>query len=111
MTQPVDRLYLVTRSDLEPGPQAVQAAHALREFAALHPELDKHWYTTSNTLAFLAAKDETSLEKLIEKATAKGVACAPFREPDLDNALTAVAFAPDARRILSHLPLALRCMK
>lgn len=30
------KLYLVVRADLPPGPQAVQAAHAARQFAAEH---------------------------------------------------------------------------
>lgn len=62
------KLFLVTRQDLEPGQQAVQAAHALREFSAKHPEIDRHWYETSNTLAFLAAKNEEALYRLREKA-------------------------------------------
>lgn len=52
------KLFLVTRSDLPPGQQAVQAAHALREFVELYPEEDRLWYERSNTLAFIAAPDE-----------------------------------------------------
>lgn len=107
---PNSKLFLVTRGDLSPGQQAVQAAHALREFTATHPELDFHWYTNSNTLALLAARDEGSLHRLTEKAKKLGYAFAPFFEPDRDNELTAVAFSPDCRKILSHLPLALRCI-
>lgn len=102
------KLYLVTRADLPPGDQAVQAAHAMREYAAQHPEQDREWYTTSNTLAFLATKDEASLTRLLEKARDRGYTAAPFYEPDLGHALTAVAFGPDARRIVQSLPLALR---
>ena len=104
------KLFLVTRADLPPGDQAVQAAHALREFVAQHPEIDLHWYRTSNTLAFLAARDEPSLGALLQKARQQGIATAPFYEPDRGDELTAVAFGPDARRLLAHLPLALRCM-
>lgn len=103
-----DKLYLVTREDLPPGSQAVQAAHALRAFVAVHPEVDQHWYRTSNTLAFLAAKDEESLWALLNKADQLGLPTAPFYEPDLGNALTAIAIGPQGRRIVSHLPLALR---
>jgi len=65
---PVIKLFLVTRADLEPGQQAVQAAHALREFAALYPEEELQWYQTSNTLAFLAAKNEDALGALLAEA-------------------------------------------
>jgi len=102
--------FLVTREDLSPGQQAVQAAHALREFTAQHPELDREWYTKSNTLAFLAARDEAALLALCAKAARLGLPFAPFREPDRDNELTAVAFGPPCRKMVSHLPLALRCM-
>jgi len=103
------KLFLVTRADLPPGQQAVQAAHAMREFAALHPEIDRRWYETSNVLAFLAAEEESSLGALLQKARVLGLPAAPFYEPDRDDELTAVAFGPDCRRILSRLPLALRC--
>jgi hypothetical protein len=52
------KLHLVTRRDLSPGQQAVQAAHALREFIQHHPEVDRDWYERSNTLALLAVEDE-----------------------------------------------------
>jgi len=104
------KLFLVTRADLSAGQQAVQAAHALREFTALHPEVDRQWYQTSNTLAFLAAKNEEALGMLCAKAERLGFPTAPFYEPDRGNELTAVAFGPACQRILSHLPLALRCI-
>ena len=109
--EPVVKLYLVTRADLSPGQQAVQAAHALREFAAEHPEEDARWYATSNTLAFLATANEESLLTLIERAGRLGVPFAAFHEPDRGNELTAVAFGPSARKLLARVPLALRCMR
>lgn len=109
--QPTLKLYLVTRSDLSGGQQAVQAAHALREFVAQHPEEDARWYRESNTLAFLAAENEASLHSLIERAGRLGVPFAAFCEPDRDGELTAVAFGPSARKLLARVPLALRCMR
>lgn len=46
--------------------------------------------------------------KLCEKAARLGLPFAGFREPDRDNELTAVAFGPACRKVVSHLPLALR---
>ena len=87
----------------------MQAAHALRAFVAEHPEVDRHWFETSNTLAFLAARDEEHLERLKFEATQRGIRFAEFREPDLGDALTAVAFEPSAGKLVRSLPLALRC--
>jgi len=42
------KLYLITREDLPPGQQAVQAAHALREFGEHHPDASciiTHYFT------------------------------------------------------------------
>jgi peptidyl-tRNA hydrolase len=103
------RLYLVTRRDLPAGSQAVQACHAARQFAADHAELERAWFERSNTLALLAVPDEPALEDLVVQAEQQGLRCARFREPDLGDALTAVAIEPGdvARRLCRRLPLAL----
>jgi len=102
-----DKLYLVTRSDLPAGAQAVQSAHALRKFVATYPELDKLWYERSNYLALLAVPDEKSLSQLLERARRRGIPAVGFREPDLGWSLTAVALASKAKGLVRRLPLAL----
>lgn len=101
-----EKLFLVTREDLPWGQQAVQAAHAMREFVREHPEIDRRWYETSNTLALLVVRDERALERLIEQAQWKGVPFAGFREPDRQNELTAVALGPSGGRLCQRLSLA-----
>jgi peptidyl-tRNA hydrolase len=105
----VDKLYIVTRADLRPGQQAVQAAHAMRQFIADHPDIDRKWFEQSNTLAFLSVPDEKTLRKLVNKADDQDLRFSSFREPDLDNALTALAIEPSplSRRLCKNLPLAL----
>jgi hypothetical protein len=100
----------VTRADLSAGQQAVQAAHALREFAALFPEEDRRWYETSNTLVMKTVRNEFALHSLLTQAKHKQVKTAPFREPDRQNEMTAIALEPsDATEVLCRgLPLALR---
>jgi peptidyl-tRNA hydrolase len=107
--RPDDKLYLVTRADLPAGAQAVQAAHALRQFIAEHPERDREWFETSNYLALLAVPSEADLERLFTKAERRGVPASAFREPDLGASLTAIALAPcsGARSLTRSLPLAL----
>lgn len=101
-----EKLFLVTREDLSWDQQAVQAAHALREFVREHPEVDRCWYETSNTLVLLVVQDEWALERLVEQAQWKGVPFAGFREPDRQNELTAVALGPSGSRLCQRLPLA-----
>lgn len=62
------KLFLVTRSDLSPAKQAIQAAHALQEFNLDHPEVAKDWHKTSNHLAVLSVKNENELRSLLEEA-------------------------------------------
>jgi hypothetical protein len=86
----------------------VQSAHALRAFVAQHQDIDRTWYETSNTLALLEVPDEPALQQLWRQARLKGLATSPFHEPDLDKALTAVAFEPKSRSFLKKLRRALQ---
>ncbi len=101
------KLHLVTRQDLSPGQQAVQAAHALREFVREHPEVDQEWYQKSNTLAFLAVADEDELARLLSVAKFRCIPVAGFREPDRNDELTAIAIGPQGKGLCRRLPLAL----
>lgn len=102
-----EKLYVVVREDLAPGPQAVQAMHAFRQFQELHGDLERSWFRRSNHIAFLSVRDEAALRGLVDKALTDGFRHAGFNEPDLGGALTAVAFEPGAKRILRRLPPAL----
>jgi len=106
----VEKLYVVTRRDLLPGDQAVQSCHAAYQFAAEHKEVWARWFERSNTLALLSVSDEASLVMLIEKAEMRGIRYSIFREPDMDDALTAVVLEPEAGRLCRNLPLTLGAM-
>ena len=103
------KLYLVTRLDLTPAQQAVQAAHALRQFAADHPQLDAVWFANTNTIALLVVADEKELAELADHAEWAGAPIARFREPDMALSLTAVALGPSqpSRRLTRRLRPAL----
>ena len=105
-----DKLYVITRADLEPGYQAVQSMHALRQFTAEHPEIDKLWFEQSNYLGLLSVTDEKELADLVKQATFHDISFSIFREPDVDNQITAIALAPGpkSKKLCSRLPLALR---
>jgi tRNA G37 N-methylase TrmD len=101
------KLFLVTRADLPHGQQAIQSAHALREFSEHHPEIDREWYRTSNTLIMKAVPNEAALHDLMDRARKRGIHFSSFREPDRNDELTAIAFEPRGKALVQGLPLAL----
>jgi hypothetical protein len=102
-----DKLYIVTRADLPPAQQAVQAVHAARQFAEEYPETETTWFAASNYVALLSVPTEADLHELLDRASGRGVLAAGFREPDLASSLTAVALEPRAKAMVRKLPLAL----
>ena len=98
------KLYLVAREDLSPGRRAAQLCHAMRAFAERYPALERTWFERSNTLVLLEV-DASSLDRLTTALRRRGDPVAPFYEPDLDDALTAIATL--ARDLTRGLPLAL----
>jgi len=100
------KLYIVVRADLSQGLKLAQACHALRAFGARHPEIDREWFERSNNIAVLVVPDEQKLRELLELTESRGLAVAPFLEPDLGDQMTALALEPSAKRFLRRLPLA-----
>jgi len=90
-------LVIVTRRDLRPGQQACQAMHAARAYAALDPDGERQWHEKSNTIVFVSVENEAALAAMLAESLGDGVKVAFFREPDLDNAMTAIALEPHAR--------------
>lgn len=105
-----DKLYLVTRADLAPGYQAVQACHAMRQFVAEHPEIDNEWFAKSNYLCLLSVNTLDELEVLRNYASSLGLRVSEFIEPDIGNQTTAIAIEPHplTKEICRSLPLALK---
>lgn len=104
---------MVTRRDLDPGYQAVQSIHAAIQFKFEHPEISQSWFEQSNYLGLLSVANENELLDLIKQAKDNNVAHSIFREPDIDNQITAIALAPGSitKKLCSRLPLALRGIK
>ena len=100
------KLFAVVRADLAPGVQLVQVAHALRHYQAGYPAQEARWWSCSTHLVVLQVPDLAALEALLGQLG--GLNVAAFREPWLEDQLTAVAVEHDAWRLLSNLPLALR---
>lgn len=65
------------------------------------------WHDESNYLALLAVDNEIDLCNILFKAERKGIKATYFREPDLDNAITAIAIGPgpDSKKLCSNIKL------
>lgn len=100
----------ITRRDLLPGQQAVQSAHAAINFIYEHSDRAGPWFYDSNYLVMLSVEDEQDLIKMIHKCNLKGLTITVFREPDLNDAITAIAIEPSeqTQKLVSHLPLLLK---
>jgi peptidyl-tRNA hydrolase len=101
---------VIGREDLGSGYMSVQAMHAAIQFQHDHPEHASVWYKKSNYLGFLSVTNENELTQLIDKATALGIKFSTFREPDIDDQITAIALEPGSlsKKLCSSLKLALR---
>lgn len=102
------KLYIVVRNDLSPGQQAVQSCHALREFVERYPDEDRRWFENSNTLVLLGVANSRGLFRLFDRACNQDVPVALFREPDMNNDVTAIAIGPLGRNLCRNLSLALQ---
>lgn len=97
-------MYVITRTDLSPEQQAVQAAHAAIEVArtSISPSLE-HPH-----LVICGVKSEAQLVFTLDKIRAQGVRCFEWHEADLDNQLTSISTEPvfgDNRRIFRRFKL------
>lgn len=107
MMQKNPKLVLITRNDLTPGQQAAQIVHAGIDFTFEHPNRAGPWHKDSNYVVLLSAKDENHLINLIQKCELKELKYTAFREPDLENSITAIAIEPSelTQKMVSNLPL------
>ena len=103
-------MIVVVREDLTPAYQAVQCGHSVANFCLEHNDIANSWHKNSQYLAYLSVKDEDALLFLIEKAHSKGITISVFKEPDLDNQVTAIALEPseESRKLCKNLPCALK---
>lgn len=79
----------------------------MADFVMNHPESANQWHEKSNSIIILEAPDAQALSALQQKAINRGIIVQEFREPDLGDEITALAFAPgkNVRRLLSNYPL------
>lgn len=104
------KLIVITRRDLSPGQQSIQAAHAAIEFQHEHPKIAKEWNTNSKYLIFLSVENEETLQRFLQKIQFYDLKHTVFTEPDIGNQMTAICLEPGERtqKLTSNLPLALK---
>lgn len=81
------KLYVIVRKDLSISQRAVQAGHAVAEFL-LHGPFSR-W--NNGTLIYLGVKGLIQLENLKQRFEKENIPYIEFKEPDLDNQITALA--------------------
>lgn len=84
----------MVRADIIPGLQMAQATHSAIQFVFENMEIAKIWHETSDYIVMLNIDNEESLKKLMLEASNKNIKFSSYREPDIDNQYTAVAFEP-----------------
>ena len=106
--QPTDKLYLVVRRDMSPGSQASQLCHALQEFNIEYLTISQAWHGQSNYVCLLSVADELELNELIAAAVKSHIKTSIFREPDMNDTVTAIALEPGekTKKLCRNLRLA-----
>jgi hypothetical protein len=84
------KLFVLVRSDLTKGQQAIQAGHAVAEFLLRVPT---SW--NNGTLVYLSVANESELDYWADRFKIFGIPFAGFREPDKNNELTAIGVVCD----------------
>lgn len=87
------KLYVLTRRDLSPSQQAVQAGHAVAEFLLRGPKTV--W--DNGTLVYLGVQNEYDLKRWCHKLNLKEISYSLFREPDRNNEITSLAAVSDEK--------------
>jgi hypothetical protein len=83
----MEKLYVLVRKDLSKSQQAVQGGHAVAEYLLR----DRSSFWDNGTLVYLAVDDEEDLKSWGEIFHIMYAEYAEFREPDINNELTAIA--------------------
>lgn len=86
----MDKMYVIVRKDLSTAYRCVQGAHALAQYAFEYPRSFKAW--NNEILIFLELPTLISMKSFEKKLKDNGIQFTQFREPDLDNQLTALSF-------------------
>lgn len=93
------RLYVLISKNLEPVYGCVQGGHAVAQFLIDNPQEKRTW--NNEYLIYLYA----DVEKWKKKLDLMRISYSEFREPDLDNQLTAIAVQYNDSKFFKSLQL------
>jgi len=82
---------VIVRRDLEPSQQAVQGGHAVAEYLLSYPNTE--W--RNGTLVYLGVSDKEDIDKWQFRLDLEDVPYSIFREPDMNNEITAISSVYD----------------
>lgn len=103
-------MYIIVRSDLKPiSYQLPQACHAVCSFIFEHMDLAKQWHEQSDYLVILNVNNEIEILNLLNKANELNIKNSVYREPDLNNEITAITLEPgiNSKKLCQKLKLAM----
>lgn len=95
----MNKLYVIVRKDLSTSQRAVQAGHVVAEFMLRKPT---KW--NNEILVYLGVKNLFELELIKYKLELNNIETIEFKEPDLNNEITAIA-CNSKHKILKQLKL------
>jgi len=79
-------MFVIVRKDIPKIHQAVQGGHALAEYLLKE---SSSW--TNGTLIYLGVKGLNQIKNLRNRFKNEGIPYREFKEPDMDNQITAIA--------------------
>ena len=88
----MNKMYVIVRKDIPTSEQAVQGGHALAAILLDCPE-SREW--ANEILVYLVFKGEAQLYNLAFELQVHGVQHKVWREPDMNNEITAIAVYPE----------------
>jgi len=107
------RMVCLVPYNLSPIQQGIQSAHAIAEHSLLKETLYLDWLLGFKTIIILNAGTtgpKSTMESHVEALDKLGVHYSFFTEPDLNDAMTAIAFIVDYKND-NHIVGYLRSMK
>lgn len=98
-------MYVLVRTDLPVSSSAVQAGHAVAQYAIDFPKTYKSW--NNNILIYLGVNSLYALNIWIRKLNGRGISHSIFNEPDINDEATAIACVvdDDLRYVFKNLKL------
>ena len=90
------------------GAKLAQSCHCAFTFAIEHFEITKNWINISNYITILEINDEYNLNIFLSKIKERNIIYSVFREPNMNNEITAIALEPGekSKKLCRSLKLA-----